>query len=340
MQKPFTKSDRNLLRKKVGFMGIFVIASIAIFTFIYSFVLENFSENDGFGYIPFVMFGIFGLFFAGIIGYMVWIFVYDLKNGVKNCFEGIIDDKRLNVKHTSSMRSGVGKAGRKTSTKRSYYIIIAETKHEIDHGMYTNVNAGDHVYFEVAPKSNVILSYKVLEKVVQQSTRQITRYREGKYPDSKIRQTALTAKDKDILKGLQKLQLKSRLRTVALLGLPIFGLLFSGLGSLLIFIFPLPLFFIFQLYKLLKFYLKHKKSENIRRKNLIETQVTDKSFTTISHNGNTRQKYMLKTTYTPIVVPEIIYEKVEAGDEIILHEIEDIAHILGISVEEEFFVII
>lgn len=339
MQKPLTKSDRNLLRKKVGFMGILVIAVITIFSFIYFFVLENFSKNDDFGFIPFVIFGIFGLFFAGIIGYMVWIFVHDLKNDVKNCFEGIIEDKRLNIEHTSSMRSGAGKTGRKTSTKRSYYIIVDETKHEIELGMYANVNVGDHVYFEVAPKSNVILSYKILEKVVQQSTRQITRYREGKYPDSKIRQTALTPQDKDILKGLQKLQLKSRLRTVVFLGLPIFGLLFSGLGSLLVFIFPLPLFFTFQLYKLLKFYLKYKKSENIRRKSLIETQVVDKSFTTISNNGKKRQKYTLKTTYKSIQVPEMIYEKVEAGNEIILHEIQDIAHVLGISIDEEYFTI-
>jgi len=341
IQKQFTKNDRTKLLKKLAFMSVFILVVIGIFTFIYTKVLRDFNSNDdGFGYIPLVIFGIFGLFFAGIIGYMSWVFISDLKNGVKNCFEGIIEDKRLNVKHTSSMRSEAGKSGRKTSTKRSYYIIIDETKHEIEYGMYINVNAGDHVYFEVAPKSNVILSYEVLEKVVQQSTRQITRYRAGNYPDSKIRQTALTPQDKDILKGIQKLQMKSRLRTVLFLGLPIFGLLFSGLGSLLVFIFPLPIVFIFQLYKLVKLYLKHKKSETIRRKNLVTTQVVDKSFTTVSHNGNTRQKYTLKTTYKPILVSEIIYEKIESVDEITLHETQDRTHIFGISIAEEYFSII
>jgi hypothetical protein len=341
MQKPFTQKDRNKLRKKISMMALLTIAIITIFVFIYSYGLKNFlTKSDGFDYIAVVMFGIFGLFFAGIIGYMAWIFIYDLKNGVKNCFEGIIEDKRLNIKHSSSMRSGAGKSGRKTTTKRSHYIVVNGTEHEIEHQMYVNVSAGDHIYFEVAPKSNVILSYEVLTKTVQQSTRQITRYREGNYPDSKIRETALTPQDKNILKSVQKVQMKSRLRSVLLFGLPIVGLLISGLGSLLIFIFPLPIFFIVQLYKLIKLYLKNKKSATIRRKNLIRTQVTDKSFTTISHNGNTRQKYTLKTTYKSIEVPQIIYEKTEAGNEITIHEAQDIAHIIGISIDEEYFAMV
>lgn len=338
IQKTLTQNDRTKLFKKLAFMSIFIVAAISIFTFIYTKVLRGFtSSSDGFGYIPLVMFGIFGLFFAGIIGFISWAYIFDLKNGVKNCIEGVIDDKMLDVKHTSSMRSGAGKSGRQTSTKRSYFIIIDETKYEIEQGMYASVHAGDDVYFEVAPKSNVILCYEVLEKVVQHSTRQITRYRRGNYPDSKIRQTALTPQDRDILKGIQKLQMKSRLRTVAFLGLPIFGMLFSGLGSLLVFVFPLPLLFIFLLYKLLRLYLKYKKSATLQRKHLVTTQVVDKSFTTITRNGNARQKCKLKTTYKSILVSEMIYEKVKAGDEVTLHEIQDISLVLGISINKEYF---
>lgn len=336
MQKPFTQSDRNKLKRKLGMMSIFIAVFITIFTFIYSFVLKDFSTtSDGFDYLPAIVFGLFGLFFIGVIGYMVWIFVYDLKNGVKNCFEGIVEDKRLNIEHNTSMRSGAGKTGRKTTTKRYFHIIVDGTKHKVERDLYMNVNVGDDIYFEIAPKSNVLLSYEVLKKTIPE--RQITRYKQGNYPDSKIRQTALTREDKNHLNVLYSIALKTRLRKLAFVGLPIFGLLIYGLGSLLVFLFPLPIIFIYHLYKLLKLYFNHRKSVAERKKNLVEAQVADKFFTTVSHNGSMRQNYTLKTTYKTIKVPEIVYENVTVGDEIILHETLHLPIIIGIAIADEYY---
>jgi hypothetical protein len=200
-----------------------------------------------------------------------------------------------------------------------------------------NVNVGDDIYFEIAPKSNVVLSYEVLKKTIPASERQITRYTQGNYPDSKVRQTALTREDKSYLKVLFTIALKTRLRKIAFVGLPIIGLLIYGLGSLLVFLFPLPIIFLYHLYKLIRLYFNHKKSVAERKKNLVETQVADKSFTTVSHNGSIRQNYTLKTTYKTIKVPEIVYENINVGDEIILHETLHLAIIIGISINDVYY---
>jgi len=338
MQKPFSQSDRKKIKQNLSFMSIFILVFIAIFAFIFSFVLNNFSTtSDGFDYTSSIIFGLFGLFFLGVIGYMIWIFVYDLKNGIKNCFEGIVEDKRLNIEHRTSSSSGTGNSGRKMSTKRYYHIIIDGIKHKVEREMYMNVTVGDHVYFEVTPKSNILLSYKVLEKTIPATAKQITHYNRKNYPDSKIRQTALTREDKGYLKTLYIIALKSRLRKIAFISFPILALVFSGLGALLVFLFPLPIIFLYHLYKLVRLYFSHKKSTNERRKNLIETYVTDKFFTTVSHNGNVRQNYTLKTTYKTIEVPEIVYENINTGDEIILHETLHIPLTIGISVADKHY---
>lgn len=339
MQKPFTQSDRKKIKQNLRFMSIFILVFIAIFAFIFSFVLNNFSTtSDGFDYTTSIIFGLFGLFFLGVIGYMVWLFTYDLKNGVKNCFEGIIEDKRLNIEHSTSGHSGSRSgSGSKTSTKRYYHIVVDGTQHKIEREMYMQVNVGDHIYFEVTPKSNIVLSYNILKKTISDSAKLIERYQQGKYPDSKIRQTALTREDKKYLKVLYIIALKTRLRKIAFISLPILGLVISGLGSLLVFLFPLPIIFLYHLYKLVRLYLSHKKSVNERRKNLVETHVADKFFTSVTHNGSMRQNYTLKTTYKTILVPELIYENVTVGDEIILHETLHMPVIISISIDDKHY---
>ncbi|QHI37924.1 hypothetical protein IMCC3317_33070 [Kordia antarctica] len=319
-------------------MSIFIFVIIGIFTFIYTMILRDFTTNDdGFSYIPIVMFGIFGLIFAGIIGYMVWVFVYDLKNGIKNCFEGIIEDKRLHIKHSTSTSTGSRGSGRKTTTKRYYHMIVDGTQHTIEYDMYANVSVGDHVYFEVAPKSNVILHYETSRQAASEIPRNIPRYSRESYPDSKIREAAFTREDKNNLKEFYKSKVTSRVRTIAFLSVPIIILAIYGLASLLVFIFPLPLILLYQLYKLLKMHLNYKKTIDTGRKKLTSTYVTDKSFTTVSNNGRTSEKCTLITTYKSIITPEMVYQNIEVGDEIIIHEAFQMSHIMGISVDEAYY---
>ncbi|WP_298417144.1 hypothetical protein [uncultured Kordia sp.] len=339
MQKKLTQKDINKLRKKLSFVALFSIVVIAIFSAIYFFALKDFSsKSDGFDYIPLVIFGVFGLIFAGIIGYLAWSIVQDIKTGVKNCFEGIVEDKKLNIRHNSSSHAGArGSKSRSSSTKRDYFIVVDGKEHKVEYEMYNYVSVGDLIYFEVTPKSEVILHYEILEEVVTES-KHAKRYSRNNYPNSKIRKAPLTREDKDSLEGFYKQKTRYRFKIIAFIALPIIGLFLNGLGTLLVFLFPLPLLLIYQLYKLLTFHLKYKKAVAEGRKKLVTTQVTDKLLTTISKNNHAkRSKRTLKTTYGLVKVPEMVYTKVNSGDEIIIHEALHLSSIIGISVDETYY---
>ncbi|MFK7748033.1 MAG: hypothetical protein AB8B65_06570 [Kordia sp.] len=322
-------------------MSIIVLCFIGIFSAIYFFVLRDFhKEDDGFGYIPIVMFGLFSLFFIGIIAYMISIFVTDLNAGIKDCFEGIIEDKRLDIKQSTSRAGGSGirgSRGRKTSTKRYYYITIDGIEHKIDYTMYMNVKVGDTVYFEIAPKSHVILFYEVLESAPSISSAIIERSEKRSYPDSKVRQAPLTQKDKNTIRTFYDTKMRSRLLVVGLLGVIIFGLIYNGLIIIVIFMFPIPLIACTQLYKAILLYFNFKKSVDHGRKLLTNTQVTDKLFTTISNNKGKHQKNTITTSYKVMLVPESIYQNIKIGDEIIVHEASHLSIIIGITLDDVYY---
>ncbi|WP_046757704.1 hypothetical protein [Kordia jejudonensis] len=338
MQKSLTQQDKSKLRKKLGFIGIFTIGAVVIFGFIFSFVLKDVTlGSDGFSYIPFVMFGLFGLFFAGIIIYLARTVILDIRLGMKDCYEGIVDDKRLDIRQSSSTSTGArGSSSRSSTTKRNYFITVDGTEHSVEFSMYNAVSVGDSIYFEVAPKSKTVLHHKILEEAVEES-KQIQTYAKGSYPTSKIRKAPLTRRDEDSLRSFYNQKIRKRLIIIAFLALPIGGLIFNGLGGLLVFLFPLPIIFIYQLYKLLRFHLNYKKAINSGKKNLVTTQVADKLFTTISRNGSKQQNRTLKTTYGHVRVSEMMYEKVNSGDEIIIHEALHLKSILGISVDDVYY---
>lgn len=336
MQKPLTSKDKKTLKKKIGFLGFFSVIVVAIFSFIYKFILKDFTNNeDGFAYIPLVFFGIIGLFFVGVIAYMAWSFIADLNAGIKNCVEGIVEDKKLNISKRTS--HGSSRSSRtKSSTKRDYYIIVNGTEQKVEFGMYNNVSVGDEIYYEIAPKSSVILHYEIVEEATSTEKHFAGKSRTD-YPVSKIRQTPLTRQDKDILKSFYKQKLGRRLKIILFIGFPIVGLLLSGLGGLLIFLFPLPIIFIYQLYKLFKLYRNYHASSNSERKQLIATHVTDKVFTTISNNGSRSQKRILKTTYGNVTVPEAMYQTIKTGDEITIHKALDMNCLFGITLDEKYY---
>lgn len=341
MQKPLTSKDKKTLRKKLGTVFFIAIIAILIFTFIYNFILKDFFKtDDSFKYIPIAIFGIFGLFFLGVIIYMGKSILYDIKTGVKNCFEGIVEDKRLAISKSTSHGSGVGSRGgsrTKTNIKRDYYITVNDTEHKVEYDMYNHVSVGDKIYFEEAPKSSIIIHYEVLEKVSSVKNHTATTQSRTEYPVSKVKQAPLSRPDRTILQSFFKQKLGSRLKTILFVGLPIVGLLWNDLGGLLVFLFPLPIILIYQLYKLVRLYINYNKSSNSGRKQLITTHVTDKVFTTISNNGSRSQKRTLKTTYGNLNVPEKMYQKIDSGDEILIHKALHINCIFGITLDEMYY---
>lgn len=342
MQKSLTRNDQKVIQKKIWFTVIFILFAMAIFGAIYFFVLRDFSKSpDGFGNVPMIVFGVFGLFFVGVIGYMMSVFINDLKAGVKNCYEGILEDKRLNIKKSSSSQNSIGsrRGGRssRSSTQRYYYMTVDGEQHKIEYAMYSNIKVGDTIYFEVAPKSKIILSYKILESEAAKVERNTPNLRRKEYPNSKIRQAPLPRKDKESIYAFYRKKLKRRLAIISIVGLPMFGLAYNGLALLALLIFPLPIILLYQSYKAIRLYFNYKKSIEGGRKDVVQTYITDKLFTTITNNGRQSSTYKLITTYQTIVVPEALYSIFNTGDEITVHKASHLPAVMGISLEEEYY---
>ncbi|MEM6718969.1 MAG: hypothetical protein AAF611_06635 [Bacteroidota bacterium] len=341
MQKPFTQNDRKKIQQKIGFTVGIMLFAIAMFTAIYLFVLRDFMQKpDTFTNIPAIMFGIFGVFFVGVIVYMLSIFTKDLKSGVKNCIEGVVEDKRLNIKKSTSRRTGTGtRSGRSSSssTQRYYYITMNGEAHKIEYKMYVDIKVGNTIYFEVAPNSKTVLSYKILESQAAKTLQTVPKLDKRTYPSYKTKQAPLTRRDEDSIRAFYDKKLRKHLTYIAIVGLPIFGLIYNDLMVFVLFLFPLPIILVYQLYKAIALYFNFKRSLDNRKKNLTTTQIIDKVFTTITRNGSKSSHHSLKTTYKTIKVPEDIYGKVTTGNEIIVHEATHLATAIGLTLDDQYY---
>jgi hypothetical protein len=131
--------------------------------------------------------------------------------------------------------------------------------------------------------------------------------------------------------------MRSRLFVAGLLGILIFGLIYNGLLIFVLFLFPIPIIVFVQLYKSVILYFNFKKSIGDGRKQLINTEVTDKLFTTISNSKGKHEKNTVTTSYKVILVPENVYQNIKVGDEIIIHEASHVSILIGITLEDVYY---
>lgn len=339
MQKTLTQEDRKKIQKKLRHTFLFIPIVIAFFSIIYFFVIRKMiNDSDSFSYLFVGIFGLFALAFLGVIGYMVSIFIKDLKENTKDCFEGVIENKRLNIKKSTSKGAGVGRGGRsRSSTSRYYYMIVDGTEYKIEYEMYGNIKVGDTIYFEMTPKSKTILSYDILESKGAEAEKNAPRLQNKSYPTSKVRQAPLSQKDKESMHAYYHKKIRKRLTIITIVGLPIFGLIYNDLALLALLIFPLPIILLYQVYKSIMLYSNYKKSMESGRKKLTQTHITDKLFTTITHNGSKSIRCKIVTTYKNIDIPEDVYLDFETGDEIIIHEALHIPNIIGIERNDQYY---
>ncbi|PTX62276.1 hypothetical protein C8N46_103376 [Kordia periserrulae] len=341
MQKQLTQKDRKKLKGKLWLGALFALIVLAFFYGMYLFILRDaFIKTDNFGAVPLVIFGIFALFFFGVIGYMISLFLKDLNSGVKNCIEGVVEDKQLSINKSTSHSTGTGaRSGRssKTSTQRYYYMTVNGEQHKIEYAMYSKIRVGDTVYFEITPSSKTILSFDIRESAADAAVDPQKIFHKSSYPTSRIRQAPLTQEDREIIHEYYSKQLKRRLTYIALFGLPVVGLLINSLEGILLLIFPIPLILLYQIYKTIRLYFNYEKSTKNGRKELVTTHVIDKLFTTITHNGRQRVKYTLKTTYRNVLIPEEYYQEFNAGDEIIAHKAMNLPVVLGIAKDDYYY---
>jgi hypothetical protein len=341
MQKKLTRKDRKKIEQKIWATVAFIVFAIVLFTIIYRFVLSDFQkDSDGFGNIPVYIFGVFGLFFLGVVVYMISVFMSDLNGGMKNYFEGIVEDKNLNIVQSKSHGRSSFRGGRRssrTSTKRYYHITVDGKQHKIEPAMYNNVKVGDTIYFEVAPKSKIILSYEVLEHAVARTSPRRAEKTKENYPTSKMRQSPLTRQDTANIQKYFYKNLQYRLSICLFISLPIIGLVANGLWVFTLFLFPLVIIVLYQLYKLIVLYINYKKTIVTGRKQLIETEVRDKIFTTVSNSKGKQAKRTLVTTYDTVEVPEPMYQQIETGTTITIHKALKLPYVMGITVNEQYY---
>lgn len=342
-QKPLSQRDKKKIKQQLVLTSIIAFFAICLFGAIFYFISSTLKSNDGFGAIPFIMFGIIGLVFAFIIGYMFMSTIKDARSGVKNVIEGIIEDKRLDIKKSSSNRvHGTGARGARSSgssTKRYYYITVHGTQHKIDYKMFNEVSVGDYVYFEMTPKSGILLDYKLLEKGEKTQQKSLHKgFTHANYPASKIKEAPMQKREVDNLHQYYTQKRNYRLRIMGFLSIPIIGLWYYGFPFLLLFIFPVPIILLYQLYKLIRLYLNYKKSIDSNRKKMITTFITDKTYVTIKNNNRLTIKYKLKTTYKTIDVKEELYDFMNIDEEIILHQPLYLnTYTFGITYEEVYY---
>lgn len=327
MQKELSFSDKKKLRKKLWsgvFMALFVIG---FFYVIFRFLSKSFlKSNDAFTYIPFFFFGIIGIFF-GVVLFMIFRgVIIDLQLGIKETYQGVISDKQHKVNIRSGTRNhGTGFRGSKSrggSTTHKYFITLDDVKHLVTFKMFKDIKVGDKVYFEKGPKSGTIFSYEVLSPtpkgtLVSENENRLNRL---SYHKHKIQEAPLSKIEIEKIKSFFRKKFSSRVFVLLFFGLPTLGLLISGYGSLLIFLFPLPLVILYQLYKLINLCIKYNKVLYEGKKLIISAYVIDKLRKSISKNGSKSSQITIETSYGAVNVSENVYDSINTSDEIIIHK--------------------
>ncbi|MCB0383497.1 MAG: hypothetical protein KDD05_09445, partial [Psychroserpens sp.] len=323
--QPLTSQDRAKLRKQYLFAGVFLLFASAIFSFIYFFVLQA----AHFSVIPIVVVSIFLLVFAGVFSYMLWNTYIDLKQGIKHCYTGIVNDKRIDTHSTKSRsyNSRVGTNTRHRSSRRYYYVSIDSIEHSVPYSDYAKANLNDKVYLESSPKNKEVFVFTVLEK--SQNPVGITNNTKLSVPfNTTSVSKPMSSKEIDLVKTMFYKKVRRALIFIAIYGI----LVLTLWQGIFIFLIPVLVVFVYASIKLLiqiNNYAKFKRNGTLKQ--IITVKVTDKL--TLSSNTNTT-KFRLVTNVENIDVSESIYKQIQANDSIKLHRATFLKYLVGVSFEE------
>ena len=308
---PLEPQDKQKLLKQLIPVLIFPFIVAGIFFLMFTFVFKNMgSDMLADDIVPYVMAG-FGLFFAAIIGYMIWAFIHDIRTGTKHRITGMITDKQLNIQ-TSHKRTSSGNSSHRTT--RHYYIFIDEIKYKVDYKVYNQVKTGDQIQLERAPKSGVTLYLEVLETENTEAQSK-TQSQIRNFVETKVDPVPMTEADLNHLKKQLLTSARRKLILNAPLLLIIFTMIYTGIGSLLIFIFPIVIIPAYQFYKIIRSVIHYFKNKSEGHKQGITALIDDK----ITISGNkTATKYKIKSTSGTLSVPEALYQQLAKNDKVII----------------------
>ncbi|MEL7147868.1 MAG: hypothetical protein AAFO69_15955 [Bacteroidota bacterium] len=308
---PLEPEDLKKLRKQLIPVLIFPFLAGGVFFLIFTFVFKN--KTDGLaadGIVLWVMIA-FALFFAGILGYMIWSFVYDIRQGIKHRITGVVTDKQMDVQ---TSQKSTGRHGSSTRTTRSYYVFIDQIRYKMDYSAYGKVKVGDHIELEKAPKSGVTLKLEVLTPAETQETRNEEAVGRS-FLNTKLEPVPLTEAD---IKHLKK-QYFQFVQKRVLWNLPLImivgSLVASGLQGLLLFLFPIPIILGYAFFRIIRATSRYFRNKSEGHKFGVTAMVEDK----ITVTGNrTSTQYKIKSTAGTFPTNQSLYEKLSKNDKLVV----------------------
>jgi len=300
-------------------MLIFPFAVVVMFTVFYKLAFKNMDDSffqDG---ISEKIFMGFALFFLGIVGYMVWTSVIDIKRGFKYRITGVVTDKRLNIQTSTRHGSAGGRSGSSgtsSSTTRHYYLYINDEEFSVDYKHYTRVKVGATVVMDRAPKSRLTLSLTVLAKEAEdpQATNQ-NRAENIKFLESEMREERFSDNDLQALKQIFRAYTKRKLLFMLPFVVVIFGMITNGLLGFLIVLFPLFVVPLWQGVSALRRWGEYIRNKGYAHKRGVTALVEDKLTVTGNRRKGTNK---VITTRGTLSVSTVLYDSLNVGEKVII----------------------
>lgn len=319
---PLSPEDSKRIKKQMIPIMVFAVIAVVFFTFMYSFMVDDISDPFGDGEIFGYFFGVFALFFFGIIGYMLWLTWSDLNGGYKYRITGIVTDKRLNVVTSSS----TGHRRSTSSTKRYYYLYVDTNEYKVEYQHYSMAKVGDSIVMDMGPNSKIVFNFIITEhgteeERIEKSATQMA------FVSSEVSEVPFSREDYNALYNQFIAEVKSKLVWMVFPLFIIIPLISTGMGALLVFLFPIVIIFIVQVVGVIKLGLQYQKSRDYGNKVVITDIVRDKSTQTSNRSGN---KNIIRTTNHVININEQLYDILKTGDRIIIFKGKYMKH--GLSV--------
>lgn len=326
---PLTKQDIQKIRKNLYVVLLFPFLVAGVFYGFFSlfFDTSNFFHDT----ISRIILIGFSAFFFFIIAYMASAFIIDLRRGYKNRITGTITDKKQQVTTTRSTTTRVG--GSRSSTTRHYFVCIDDIQYPIEHKNYHNLQVGRQIILEKAPKSNLTL----LLEIATQVPLKLGITHTNKHLQPKLERTAFGTEDFAALKRGLKATVKRRLFWLLPPLLIALSLVWNGMQAILVFLFPIVLIPAYQLWKIIQELKRYQSNKQYAFKEAIPAIIEDK--TKYTHNGSI--SYHVLTCQGTLKVDHSVFEKLKAGDELVLFKPAKGKQVLSVLTidNEEFYLL-
>ncbi len=324
---PLTKEDIKKLKQNIIGGAIFGVFAIIVFGVMFS-VIGNFDDS-----VTFYIFGGFGLFFFGIIAFIIGGPLLDIKSGHKTIITGTITNKERFQSRSS---------GKKSRSKPTYYFYFGEKKYVVSDEHFHLANVSDSVSLHYGRRSHTSLSVERLstggttsefnhQEPTPTSPRDFIEQLQKERASVQKNEFPLDATD---LKKLRAIRNKKVVKNVFLLMFfSVFALAFS-LGLILshwLFIIPEVIFLIIIGYALkwiAQCFRKYQKDRDSGMKTAALSKVKDK----LMHGGSGKG-FTVTTTYDSFPISKDEYDLITPGDQIFTFHGKHSNWLIGVKVK-------